>query len=240
MGSEAFRLPVNRDGETWRWMASGSESPARNMAVDELLLESVAEWGVPVLRTYGWTEPAATFGYFQRLAEVSEWTPLRPLIRRPTGGGVVPHDADWTYSLAVPPGHPWYELSAVESYRRVHEWLRAAFARVGLSTELAPCCDPAGPGRCFVGAERFDLLWRGRKMAGAAQRRNRMGLLIQGSVQPVPAGLDRVAWEAVLGRVAAESSGIRWESRVLDTGAAARVDALVSGKYGTAAYNAKR
>lgn len=235
-----FRLPVGRSGEAWWMLPSGPESPARNMAVDEALLESVAGLRAPVLRTYAWTVPAATFGYFQRHAEVAEWTPLRPLIRRPTGGGVVPHDDDWTYSLAVPPGHPWYELSAVESYQRVHHWLQAAFGTLGLKTELAPCCDPQGPGRCFVGAERFDLLYQGRKLAGAAQRRNRMGLLIQGSVQPAPRGIDRAAWEAALGAVASESSGIRWEPFQADEAFQRRVDALVAEKYASAAYLTKR
>ena len=47
-------------------------------------------------RFYAWLEPAATFGYFQRFAEVERMTLLRPLLRRPTGGGLVPHAADWT------------------------------------------------------------------------------------------------------------------------------------------------
>jgi hypothetical protein len=47
------------------------------------------------------------------------------------------------------------------------------------------------PGACFAGHERFDLLWRGRKIAGAAQRRNQLGLLIQGSVQLPPAAFLR-------------------------------------------------
>jgi lipoate-protein ligase A len=52
-------------------------------------------------------------------------------------------------------------------------------------------------GQCFAGYEKYDLLWRGRKIAGAAQRRNRFGLLIQGSVQPPP-GLLRAGWEQAM------------------------------------------
>ncbi len=100
------------------------------MALDEALLEAAARLGRPVLRFYGWTEPAATFGYFQKYAEVERATLLRPLIRRPTGGGIVPHDADWTYSLVFPPDHEWHSLKAEESYRRVHEWIQVGICTI--------------------------------------------------------------------------------------------------------------
>ncbi len=77
-------------------------------------------------------------------------------------------------------------LSATESYRRMHEWIRAAFAKIGVTAELAATCRNASPGQCFAGHEKFDVPWQGRKIAGAAQRRTRAGLLIQGSVQPPP------------------------------------------------------
>src|ERR1700761_5412642 len=118
---------------------SGRGEAALNMALDEALLEAMPRLQIPVLRFYGWTQPAATFGYFQKYAEVASTTPLRPLIRRPTGGGIVPHDVDWTYSVAFPPGHEWYELKAEESYRRIHDWLRLAFTVMQVDTELAPC-----------------------------------------------------------------------------------------------------
>ena len=186
---------------------SGPCPPAFNMALDEALLEAVSRLGRPVLRFYGWTEPAATFGYFQKYAEVERATRLRPLIRRPTGGGIVPHDADWTYSLAFPPGHEWHSLKAEESYRRVHEWIQAAFAKLNVTTELAPRSqksalrNPQSAIGCFVGHEKSDLLWHGKKIAGAAQRRNKLGLLIQGSVQPPPISLARADWQKAMGDV---------------------------------------
>ena len=126
----------------WLLLNSGPRPPAFNMALDEALLEAMPRLGRPVLRFYGWTEPAATFGYFQKYAEVERATHLRPLIRRSTGGGIVPHDADWTYSLAFPPGHEWHSLKAEESYRRVHEWIQAAFAKLNVTTELASAAFP--------------------------------------------------------------------------------------------------
>lgn len=173
--------------------------PALNMAMDEALFLDAAARGLPLLRFYAWSLPAATFGYSQHLAEVERQTLLRPLIRRPTGGGIVPHDRDWTYSLTVPPGHPWFELHARDSYRTIHEWIVRAFTTLGIHSELAPCCLPSSPGQCFVGHELFDVLWGGRKIAGAAQRRNRHGLLIQGSVQPPsPVEQQRSSWERAM------------------------------------------
>lgn len=222
----------------WRFLHSGPGEAAFNMAFDEALLESAARHGAPVFRCYGWTQPAATFGYFQHFAEIERATLLRPLIRRPTGGGLVPHDADWTYSLAFPPGHEWHLLRAEESYRRVHEWIQAAFAQLGVATELAACCKKSAPGQCFVGYEKFDLLWHGKKIAGAAQRRNKCGLLIQGSVQPPPIGLQRDAWETAMRAVARNGSG--WSELSVDAELRALVNQLVITKYSLPAYNQKR
>src|SRR5271154_6560583 len=196
----------------WLLLNSGKCDAAFNMALDEALLENVSQLGKPVLRFYGWTEPAATFGYFQKFSQVERATLLRPLIRRPTGGGIVPHDADWTYSFIVPPNHEWDSLKAIESYRRIHEWIQNAFAKLKIETELAPCCKKSSPGQCFVGYEKSDLLWHKKKIAGAAQRRNKLGLLIQGSIQPPPISLARADWENAMREVAQEQFHIKWEN----------------------------
>ncbi len=224
----------------WFLLMSGLCEPAFNMALDEALLKSMPRLGNPVLRFYGWTEPAASFGYFQKHTDIERVTSLRPLVRRPTGGGLVPHDSDWTYSLAFPSGDGWYSLSAVESYRKVHEWIHAAFAQLGVETNLAPDCVKTQPGQCFQGHERFDLLWRGKKIAGAAQRRTRDGLLIQGSVQPAALATTCGAWHQAMCEVAVSRFKARWEELSPDHALKQLAANLAREKYSRANYNENR
>lgn len=220
---------------------SGAGEPAFNMALDEALLLTAADRGTAVLRFYGWTEPAATFGYFQRYEEVVGATLLRPLLRRPTGGGIVPHDRDWTYSLTVPPGDPWHTRRAVASYQRMHGWIVDAFARLGIPTELALQPLPEGPGQCFVGHEKDDVLWKGRKVAGAAQRRNHHGLLIQGSVQPPPGlGIGRDSWQEAMACSAPAIDFAGRQTATLDSAVRALADQLAETKYRQPEYHRKR
>jgi lipoyl(octanoyl) transferase len=225
---------------SWLLIDSGKCAAAFNMALDEALLENVSRLGQPVLRFYGWTEPAATFGYFQKFSEVERATPLRPLIRRPTGGGIVPHDADWTYSAIFPPGHGWHLLKAEASYQCVHDWQRLAFAELNVETELASDRKKSLPGRCFAGHEKFDLLWRGQKIAGAAQRRNKLGLLIQGSVQPPVISILRGDWERAMVAVAVTQFGARSPTDEADFELLAVANQLAAEKYSQADYNQKR
>ena len=240
----------------WLLLNSGLCDPAFNMAMDEALLEAMPRLQKPVLRFYGWTEPAATFGYFQKYSEVAATTMLRPLIRRPTGGGIVPHDIDWTYSAAFPTTHEWYSLKAIESYRRIHEWIVAAFQRLNIATELAPCCKKSAPGQCFVGHEQFDVLWHGKKIAGAAQRRTKLGLLIQGSVQPPPITerkrpknivhaaepppLLRTEWETAMRDVAISDQSVEWSAFEPDASLRQHAEELTRSKFSQNNYNQKR
>jgi lipoate-protein ligase A len=226
--------------DIWLRLRSDPGTAALNMALDAALLEAMPSLGQPILRFYSWTERAASFGYFQKYVEVRRMTQLRPLVRRPTGGGLVPHDADWTYSVAIPTTHAWYALSAGDSYRRVHEWVRAAFLKLNVPTELASDCRKALPGQCFVGHERFDVLWHGQKIAGAAQRRTRAGLLIQGSVQPPSIKLQRVDWESALRDVAVTDYGIFWKEFTADASLNRQAAELAETIYSQAAHNERR
>jgi lipoate-protein ligase A len=226
--------------QPWHLIDSGACAFAFNMAFDEAMLQAMPRVQKPALRFYGWVEQAASFGYFQKYAEVERLTLLRPLVRRPTAGGIVPHDADWTYSLAFPTTGEWYALRATGSYRRIHEWIQAAFTALDVPTELAPTAHPAQKGQCFAGYEQFDLLWQGRKIAGAAQRRTRDGLLIQGSVQPPPLGLSRRDWQKAMCEVARLRQNVQWLEAGLEAELNARAEELASRKYSQAPYNRKR
>jgi lipoate-protein ligase A len=226
--------------KSWYQLQSGLGNAALNMALDDALLEAAPALGRPVLRFYGWTEAAASFGYFQKFSEVEQMTLLRPLVRRPTGGGLVPHETDWTYSLAVPPGDAWYALKATESYQRVHQWVQAAFLKLGIATELAPECRKSLPGQCFIGYEKSDVLWHGKKIAGAAQRRTRSGLLIQGSVQPPPVPIGRADWERAMREAAQSDYQVYWLELTPDPALNQRTTELADKTYSQDSYNRRR
>ena len=166
---------------------------ALNMALDEALLRTAC---APLLRIYLWERPAASFGYFGAWQEAARAWPGRELVRRWTGGGIVPHGEDVTYTLIIPRGHPFYACSPRESYRSIHAAIASAIGAGSLAPSAAPKISEA----CFENAAQHDVLLAGRKIAGAAQRRTRLGLLHQGSIQPVE---DRARISAGLGSVLA-------------------------------------
>ncbi len=185
---------------------------AENMATDFLLLQRYPAAAHARFRHYGWHRPAFTFGYSQKIAWVR--TQLPPgetfdLCRRPTGGGVVDHREDWTYTLVIPRGHSLEEARATESYRAVHAALAEALVAQGVPAELKKAVEPAddgnpaGPGVCFQRPELYDVVHAstGEKIAGAAQKRNKHGLLFQGSIEKSAAG--PVDWDDFADRFSA-------------------------------------
>lgn len=226
--------------ETWFLINSGPGKASFNMALDEALLLFGPMLQRPVLRFYGWSQSAATFGYFQKIRDVEPLTALRPLIRRTTGGGLVPHDNDWTYSLIFPPNDEWYHRPARESYRELHLWLQAVWRELGFPTELAAEPRNPGLGQCFAGAETFDLLWQDRKMAGAAQRRSKHGLLIQGSIQSRPLDVLRDDWQRVWCDLIQRQRGVDWVSFEPSGAMMNLAEQLAQEKYERDDYNRRR
>src|SRR5437879_2746956 len=115
-----------------------SRSAAMNMAVDEALLERATE---PTIRFYQWDHPALSFGYFGRYADAAD--EARDIVRRWTGGGIVLHGEDMTYSIVIPASEPAFSESSASNYERIHNAIRAAFAANGKYVELAEGRDAA-------------------------------------------------------------------------------------------------
>ena len=178
---------------------------ALNMALDEVLLRAVS---VPTLRLYRWAGSAVSFGYFGRYEEVRRAWPEREMVRRWTGGGVVPHGDDFTYSLMVPRGHALARVTAAESYRAIHEAVAQALA--GSATLAGAAAAPSGSA-CFENPVTSDVLIAGRKAAGAAQRRTSAGMLHQGSVQLASGTCDsEVFAERLIAALSETPAAARW------------------------------
>ncbi|MDZ4405576.1 hypothetical protein [Prosthecobacter sp.] len=152
---------------------------AWNMAADQAWLEQSE---LPVLRIYRWDQPTVTIGYAQNLSKLAEALPGWPVVRRWTGGGVVLHENDFTYSVIVPGCQPWSQTNPLDSYRLIHESLARALAD---GSRLAGPEDLIEAPFCFVAPALHDVVRGKVKIAGAGQRRGKLGLLHQGSVQQV-------------------------------------------------------
>ncbi len=180
-----------------------------NMAVDEWLLRTVTE---PLLRIYDWEGNWMSLGYFTgvREAERCSRDEAVSLVRRATGGGVVDHRIDRTYSLVVPKSHAAARLPGAGSYRVIHSALAEAMREAGIETRLIERDLDGESAACFEKPVAWDIVGAGgRKLAGAGQRRTRNGLLHQGSV--ITGGGPGRIFEVFAGRLAAEAETVRRE-----------------------------
>lgn len=159
-----------------RLIQHGPGRPAWNMAVDEALLQHATR---PVLRFYQWSEPAVSIGYFQSWQEVPTG---RSFVRRYTGGGLVDHARDLTFTLVLPRVHPLARVGTSASYQAIHEAVARALRRCGIEAELTRQTGQGLGGSCFQKPVLHDILAQGKKIVGGAQRRSRFGCLHQGSV----------------------------------------------------------
>lgn len=163
---------------------------AENMALDFLLLQRYPDAAAARFRHYDWRTQAFTFGLSQAMDYIRANLPPGEkfdLCRRPTGGGLVDHRNDWTYCLVIPRAHPLFDAPATQAYRDVHAALAAAMQQLGEPVALQDKRHPGeeGPTICFERPELYDVLntKTGAKIAGAAMKRNKHGLLLQGSIE---------------------------------------------------------
>src|SRR6266487_2087391 len=205
-------------------------SAAMNMAIDEVLLETAA---IPSIRFYRWNSPALSFGYFGNLADVASYARERDLVRRWTGGGIVFHGEDLTYSIVIPVGDQIFAESSMSLYEKIHRALVNALAETAQPAVVAAIGDRgtkvsnAGYNEhCFANPVRADVMMNGRKIAGAAQRRTRSGLLHQGSIQ----GVDLANG---LAERFAQALSAKCSERKIDNDALMRACELAEQKYAT-------
>ena len=216
-----------------RLLLDSKTSGAANMANDESLLRHAQ---APVFRLYGWEEPCVSIGYFQRASVVATGTPF---VRRYTGGGLVEHGKDLTYTLVLPANHPLTEAGTLPSYRAIHEGVASAMRATGIDCRLATAQPKKDHASCFLKPVPADVLDpQGNKLAGAAQRRTKQGCLHQGSILlsgPIPPQLPRLLPEHL-----AEALGTSWAVAERTREEKELAEKLFRDRYSTQDWNNSR
>lgn len=162
------------------------------MAVDQAILESVNSVpdAIPTLRIYRWSPATLSLGYFQRYDDRQ----LHPssqdcdVVRRASGGGAIMHDQEITYSLTVPSANRWAKKNQ-ELYSLVHEAIIEVLASEyavpsQLFANAAEHKSKDSPPKflCFLRRSEGDIVCKGSKIVGSAQRRHKSAVLQHGSV----------------------------------------------------------
>ena len=172
---------------------TGPNSPEMNMRADEKLLSELDPKADPILHFYDWMGPCATYGYFldprKHLVLDRVYKNKVSLARRPTGGGIVFHIWDLAFSFLLPSSHPRFSSNTLENYRFVNARVLEAVQdllpspeKVELISHDFDSKDPACRNFCMARPTVYDVVYQGRKIAGAAQRRRKNGYLHQGTI----------------------------------------------------------
>lgn len=177
---------------SWKILDTGLASADVIMQKDKNLLEEIASEIDPILHFYQFEKNSATYGHFLQtkdffnLDEV-EKTGLR-LAKRPTGGGIIFHLWDFAFSALIPATHALFSQNTLENYATIN---RAVLLAVEEFLQKRGCELTPNDGVilgtgcehfCMAKPTKYDVMLNGKKVAGAAQRKTRHGLLHQGSI----------------------------------------------------------
>ncbi|MFT4580121.1 MAG: lipoate-protein ligase A [Nitrospinales bacterium] len=180
------------DQYSWRIIQDSLGDGALNMITDRAILMACNEGKVPAtLRLYGWQRPTLSIGYSQ---EISQYIDLEscernniPVVRRFTGGRALLHQYEMTYSVIAPIPHPAFPGSLRGSFERISQAILESL-RIG-GVEGATVAgknnirDVSGRSpACFSMANHCEIVVRGKKLVGSAQRRLRSAFLQHGSI----------------------------------------------------------
>ncbi|MDD8019760.1 MAG: biotin/lipoate A/B protein ligase family protein [Acidobacteriota bacterium] len=159
-----------------------------NMAVDEYLFHQAQRTQATYIRFYTWLRPTASLGCHQEVSRVVNLEECNrrgvDVVRRMTGGKLVLHHLEVTYSVAS--GQAGVFTSTLEgSYRLISEALIKGLELMGLQPALASSTSKAYARSnlpCFAYPARNEIEITGKKIIGSAQKRSGSYFIQHGSI----------------------------------------------------------
>lgn len=155
---------------------------ALNMARDQWLLERAK----PALRLYGWAPEAVSLGSSQTEADI-DLEAVREfgleVVQRGTGGGGILHSAtEVTYAVVLPIDDVRLPRDLPGSFAFLSQGVVHALRELGLPAEIESVPDQTRDALCYVRKQGTNVVVRGRKVSGGAQRRSKWAVLQHGTV----------------------------------------------------------
>lgn len=131
------------------------------------------------LRLYGWTERCITYGRNQKVDKTEI-----PSARRPTGGGIVVHSTDISFSFFIHYRSPLWTPSVHFTYLRISNLIKEALRKRGFEVDYPREVYDNKKRRemCFERAESHELVLNGKKVMGCALLKEKQRFLAQGTV----------------------------------------------------------
>lgn len=162
-------------------------SAKENMRIDKELLEDFKTSHIPTFRVYEW-EDSFTYGISQEHEIFRSFENLHKYgdnhAKRMTGGGILFHGNDISYSLIIPTSYV-QNLNVKESYELICSFLLDFYKTLGLDPVYAKDCKDITLSKsayCQEGYEPYDILVEGIKVGGNAQRRSKESIFQHGSI----------------------------------------------------------
>jgi lipoate-protein ligase A len=158
-----------------RWIDDVPRNAAMNMALDEILFNEYKN--NPVLRTYYWDNAYTTIGYFQKVKDMDGVG----LVRRFTGGLMVNHHNDISYSVII--SSDFFNVyNQQKIYRNIHLAIQKALQALGINSIILDKKTGNTSSICVQTFCENDLILNGKKIAGSCLRRRGSKLIVQGSI----------------------------------------------------------
>ena len=169
----------------YRLILTNNNSAKMNMAIDKALTISYEKDDTPILRLYTW-EKSFTVGLGQDLEHYNDLKNLykNNCSKRITGGGVLFHGHDISYSLILS-NSELGNLNVKQSYEKICQFLLEFYKQLGLNPSFVKDSEYIKLKKnefCQVGFEAYDIIINGNKIGGNAQKRNKKLIFQHGSI----------------------------------------------------------